>query len=321
MFRHTDRPSWWRRAPRAAIVAGLMTAVFGATHPLTAGADTIPATVLDPNLQVATVLNTGLTQPIGLVFLGSANDYLVLEKASGQIKRVIGGVIQPTPVLDLAVNSNSERGLLSMVLHPGFPGVPFAYIRWTESSTGADTTVVGSVPLLGNRVDRFVWDSAAGTLTFDRNLLQLRARQTDNVAVPGHEGTSNANENGNHNGGVMAFGPDGKLYVFSGDAGRRGWMQNLANGPFLTAPLADDTFGGPAADNAHVTGVVFRINEDGTAPADNPFFAAGASMGARSAPTSRRSSRTAIATGSAWRSIRSAASCGQPRTPTMPSPS
>ena len=44
-----------------------------------------------------------------------------------------------------------------------------------------------------------------------------------------------------------AFGPDGKLYVFMGDQGRRGWMQNLANGPFLTAPFVDDTFGGPGA--------------------------------------------------------------------------
>ena len=63
----------------------------------------------------------------------SLNDYLVLEKASGQIKRVINGVIQPTPVLDLVVNSNSERGLLSMVLHPNFPATPFAYVRWTEN--------------------------------------------------------------------------------------------------------------------------------------------------------------------------------------------
>src|SRR3984893_16482184 len=76
---------------------------------------TTPPTILDPNLQVTVELGTGLSQLIGIVFLG-LNDYLVLEKASGQIKRVINRVIQPTPVLDLAVNSNSERGLLSMVL-------------------------------------------------------------------------------------------------------------------------------------------------------------------------------------------------------------
>src|ERR1700737_50478 len=121
-----------------------------------ARADTTPLTILDPNLQVTVELGTGLSQPIGIVFLG-LNDYLVLEKASGQIKRVINRVIQPTPVLDLAVNSTSERGLLSMVLHPSFPDTPFAFVRWTETSTGSASGGVGGVPLTGNRVDRIIW--------------------------------------------------------------------------------------------------------------------------------------------------------------------
>lgn len=240
-----------------------------------ARADSIPTEVLDPNLAVAPFA-TGFTQPIGIVFLG-ADDFLVLEKASGQIKRVINGVTQPTPVLDLAVNSASERGLLSMVLHPDFPTDPSVFIRWTESSTGNDTSVISEVPFLGNRIDRFLWNGF--TLTIDENVIQLRARQTDNVPVPGHPGTNNANEAGNHDGGVMEFGPDGKLYVFSGDLGRRSQLQNLRNGPFLTAPLVDDTFGGPEPDNAHFTGVILRLNEDGSAPSDNPFFDAGEEMG------------------------------------------
>jgi glucose/arabinose dehydrogenase len=259
---------------RCAAVIAALGGVIG--HPAPARSDTSPLAMLDPNLQVTTVLSTGVNQPIGIVFLGM-NDYLVLEKASGQIKRVINGVIQPNPVLDLAVNSNSERGLLSMVLHPNFPAVPFAYVRWTESSTGADSTVVSEVPLTGNRLDRFVWDGS--TLTFDRNLIMLRSRQSDNIAVTGHPGTTNAAEQGNHNGGVLRFGPDGKLYLFMGDQGRRGWMQNLPNGPFLTAPQLDDTFGGPMPDNAHLSGVILRLNDDGTTPTDNPFFAAGAAIG------------------------------------------
>src|SRR5437868_3934988 len=144
------------------IVASYIVAVGSAS------ADTTPLTILDPNLEVTTFIGSGLSQPIGIVFIGP-NDAFVLEKASGQVKRVIGGVIQPTPVLDLAVNSNSERGLLSLVLHPNFPSTNFVYIRWTESSTGADSGVVSEVPLLGNRVDRFTWNGS--TLVMDRNLI------------------------------------------------------------------------------------------------------------------------------------------------------
>lgn len=239
-------------------------------------ADTTPLRLLDPTLQVTTVLNSGVTQPIGIVFLAE-NDFLVLEKASGQVKRVVNGVIQPAPVLDLAVNSASERGLLAMALHPNFPDTPQVFVRWTESSTGVDTNVIADVPVLGNRVDRFVWNGS--TLTFDINILMARALQTDNIPVPGQPPTTaNPSQNGNHNGGPILFGPDGKLYVFLGDQGRRGWMQNLPNGPFENAPFVDDTRGGPAPDNAHLSGVVLRLNTDGSAPADNPFFAAGAAL-------------------------------------------
>lgn len=239
-------------------------------------ADSIPATIMDPALQVSNFIDAGITQPIGIVFLAQ-DDALILEKASGQIKRVINGVLQAAPVLDLAVNSNSERGLLSLVLHPDFPRTSQVFIRWTESSTGADSAVVTEVPLLGNRVDRYIWDGSK--LVFDQNLIKLRSLQTDNITVTGHAGIANANAQGNHNGGVMKFGPDGKLYLFMGDQGRRGWLQNLPNGPFLTSPLVDDTYGGPAPDNAHFSGMIVRLNTDGTTPADNPFFAAGAAIG------------------------------------------
>jgi glucose/arabinose dehydrogenase len=81
---------------------------------------------------------------------------------------------------------------------------------------------------------------------------------------------------------VLAFGRDSKLYVFAGDLGRRGHLQNLPCGPAATCPgptVPDDQFGGPASDNAHLSGVVLRLNLDGTAPADNPFFRLGARVG------------------------------------------
>src|ERR671912_586725 len=128
--------------------------------------------VVDPDLAVRTAVS-GLDQPISIAFLGP-NDMFVLEKATGRVQRVVNGAVQST-VLDLTVNSASERGLLGIALHPHFPATPQVYLYWTESTTGADTTVLSETPLLGNRVDRFVWNGS--TLTQDLNIIKLRALQ------------------------------------------------------------------------------------------------------------------------------------------------
>jgi aldose sugar dehydrogenase len=222
--------------------------------------------MLHPRLAVRTVV-TGLVTPSTLAFIGS-DDVLVLEKNTGRVMRVTDGTIQG-PVLDLAVNFASERGLLGIALHPDFPANPGVYLYWTESTTGADSGNLDDTPLLGNRVDRFMWDGS--TLTFDHNLIRLRALQPPN---PPHE----TRAFGNHDGGVIAFGRDGKLHIFIGDVGRRGQTQNLPLGPFGDGS-PDDQFGGPEPDDAHLTGVILRLNDDGTAPSDNPFFGVGAEIG------------------------------------------
>ena len=223
--------------------------------PLSIGAQVLA----DPTLNVSTVAS-GLTQPIAMAFIGP-DDILVTEKASGQVKRVTAGTVAGV-VLDLAVNSSSERGLLGIALHPRFPRVPYVYLYNTESTTGADSNVLAEVPLLGNRVDRFIWNGS--TLAFDRNIIRLRSFQNDcnNVADP-----TLPVLRGNHNGGVLRFGPDRKLYIIYGDNGRRGLTQNNLGGP-----VPDDDFGGPLPDAAHFTGVVLRLEDDGRTPRDNPFF-------------------------------------------------
>lgn len=224
--------------------------------------------VLVPNLDVRTVIS-GLITPISIAFLAD-NDMLLLEKNTGKVLRVTDGTVQGT-ALDLAVNFASERGLLGIALHPSFPNNPGVYLYWTESSSGADSNTLSDTPLLGNRVDRFVWDENSGTLTMERNLIRLRAIQED-AGQPAR---------GNHDGGVLKFGPDGKLYIFIGDVGRRGQLQNLPCGPTPDCPgatVSDDQFGGPQPDNAHLTGVVLRLNDDGTTPSDNPFYNAGMSI-------------------------------------------
>jgi glucose/arabinose dehydrogenase len=250
---------------RPAMVTGLVGLLFSGAIAVTAQ-NTSP-TMLHENLSVRALV-TGLTQPTTIAFIGE-NDLLVLEKRSGKVQRVVNGAIDST-VLDLAVNSGSERGLLGVALHPDFPSNPGVYLYWTESTTGSDSTVLAETPLLGNRVDRYNWNGT--TLTFDRNLIRLRALQPAFASEP----TPVAGR-GNHNGGVLAFGPDGKIYIFIGDTGRRGQLQNLPDGPFGPGQ-PDDQFGGPQPDNAHLTGVILRLNADGTTPPDNPFFAAGAAI-------------------------------------------
>ena len=249
-------------------IAILLGALTGANH---AGLSANGPTLVDGNLEVKTFAS-GLSTPTSFAFIG-ANEALVLEKQSGLVKRVGNG--QTTTVLDLAVNNGSERGLLGIALHPNFPSTPHVFLFWTESSTGADTGVLADTPLLGNRVDRFLWNGANSSLTFQATLIRLRAIQQD-AGQP---------ERGNHDGGVLRIGPDGKLYVFVGDLGRRGQLQNLRCGPkneyFCPpgTPVQDDQFGGPEPDDEHLSGVVLRLNLDGTAPADNPFFAVGTEVG------------------------------------------
>ena len=250
---------WMRRGIALAVTAPL--ALAG-----TAAAQTPPPApeVLDPDLAVRTAAS-GLVQPTSMAFIGH-DDFLVLEKASGQVKRVRDGEVQGT-VLDLAVNSNSERGLLGIALHPKFKKNGWVYLFWSQSKTGADSTTGDGVRLMGNRIDRFEWED--GQLEFDRNIIKFRAFQQD------------APENafrGNHDGGVIRFGPDGKLYAIVGDTGRRGNTQNLIDGPFGPG-ISDDQFGGPETDDLHRTGVIVRLDEDGDAPRDNPFWRAGRTMG------------------------------------------
>ena len=274
-----SRPPLW--AP--IVVLGLVAAIGPPTE-----AQTPTPSLVDPDLAVRTAAS-GLAQPVNLAFLGR-NDMLVLEKASGRVQRVVNGVLHST-VLDLAVNSASERGLLGIALHPRFKKNGLVYLFWTDTISGADSALLEDVPLLGNRVDRFIWNGSS--LTFDQNLIKLRAFQADDAQPL----------RGNHNGGVMAFGlgeggrddhgrdshgrghdadrrRDGraKLYIQVGDTGRRGQMQNLEDGPFGPG-VPDDQFGGPEPDDAHFTGVILRLNDDGSAPKDNPFFEHGAEVG------------------------------------------
>jgi glucose/arabinose dehydrogenase len=190
--------------------------------------------VLDPNLRVEEVVS-GLVLPTTMAFVGP-DDILVLQKNNGKVMRVINGVLQTNAVLDLKVANNSEHGLLGIALHPDFGSNGFVYLYYTQSSTAGTIDDSGAVV---NVVGKFHWDGSALTAEPGNPILSL-------PVTPGP----------NHNGGIILFGPDGKLYVINGDLNRNGKVQNFSNGPD-----PDNTSG------------IFRFNEDGTAAAGNPFAA------------------------------------------------
>ncbi|CAN5365246.1 hypothetical protein BH09BAC3_BH09BAC3_10530 [soil metagenome] len=157
--------------------------------------------------------------PDGRIFVAQQSGALLVIKNDVQLT---------TPFITLSVNSNGERGLIGIAFDPDFATNSFLYLYYT----------VNTAPLK-NRISRF---TANGDVVMAGS--ELLILELDNL--------SSAT---NHNGGALAFGVDGKLYVAVGDNANSSFPQNL--------------------DSYH--GKVLRINKDGTAPTDNPFFSPTAS--------------------------------------------
>src|SRR5688572_25196552 len=94
-----------------------------------------------PGFEVTTVVS-GLSMPTTMAFVGP-NDFLVLEKATGRVLRYRDGRLETEPVLDLSVNSASERGLLGIALHPNFASDRGVYLFWTCRSSQPGTVEGG----------------------------------------------------------------------------------------------------------------------------------------------------------------------------------
>src|SRR5712691_13544925 len=153
----------------------------------------LPLIAQQPQLALQTVA-TGLNQPVDLVHAGDSRLFIVLQP--GQIVIYDGTRILPTPFLDIRslVLCCGERGLLSLAFHPNYSQNGFFFVYYTD-------------------------------LTGDINIARYKVGADPNVADPNSAlilKTISHRDFANHNGGQLAFGPDGYLYAGTGDGGSGG---------------------------------------------------------------------------------------------------
>lgn len=177
---------------------------------------------------------SGLNQPLFLTYAAGDTTRLFVIERAGLIRTIKNGVLQSTPFMNcstLVRRTGGEQGLLGLAFHPDYATNRYFYIYYTRSTDGA--TVV-------SRFQRSATSQDSGLVSTQDTLLI--------VAQPFS----------NHNGGMMAFGPDGYLYIGLGDGGSGGDP------------------GDRAQDSTELLGKILRIDVDAAPldyaiPASNPF--------------------------------------------------
>ena len=160
------------------------------------------------------VVASGLRVPWGLAFLPEGG-LLVTERPGNLLNIATDGTV--TTIASGLGTHTSEGGLLGLALHPDFKNNRWLYLYLTYTQGGE----------LRNRVDRYRLAD-----------MELSDRM---VIIDGIPGSSN------HDGGRIAFGPDGLLYITTGDAGNRAAAQDFDS----------------------LAGKILRVTDDGSIPSDN----------------------------------------------------
>ena len=179
-------------------------------------------------LKLDPFVTTGLSSPVFLAQPLNDGRIFVVEQG-GRIRVVRDGVLQTTPFLDIAASrvlSGGERGLLSVAFHPQYATNRFFYVYYTTRASGnlADGDIV--VERLTTTANPEVADPASAKLII----------------------TTSHSQQSNHNGGLLAFGPDGMLYAGLGDGGgggdpfQTGQNQNALLGSLLRLDIAGDPY-------------------------------------------------------------------------------
>jgi glucose/arabinose dehydrogenase len=170
------------------------------------------------NVQGYDIINvvTNLDTPWSLAF--SKNGILFFTERPGYVKAFYNNTLIILKVENLNVKEIGEGGLLGIALDPNFPNSPYIYLYYTYEEGN-----------LWNRVVRYKFENWS---LVDQKIL------IDKIPAATL-----------HNGGRIKFGPDGKLYITTGDATQRDLAQDINN----------------------LAGKILRINPDGSIPEDNPF--------------------------------------------------
>ena len=164
-----------------------------------------------------TVLITGIDTPWEILW--GPDNYIWFTERQGTVSRLNPETEQRNIILSIAdVFEYGEGGLLGMALHPDFSESPFVYLVYNYTD-GA---------LIKERLVRYIWN---GTMLSGQEIL-----------------INGINANSYHDGSRLVFGPDGKLYMSTGDAGNTSNSQNMNS----------------------LSCKILRVNPDGSIPSDNP---------------------------------------------------
>ena len=175
-----------------------------------------------------------LDRPLFLTGAGDESGRLFVLEQPGRIQIVREGQVLSRPFLDISgtVSFGGERGLLGLAFHPNFPTNGRFFINYTRTNGGQLQTVVSEYRRSSGDPDLADPSSERVLLVFDQPF-------------------------SNHNGGMLDFGPDGYLYISSGDGGSGGDPQ------------------GNAQNLSNLLGKILRIDVDRALPyaipPDNPF--------------------------------------------------
>jgi len=188
-----------------------------------------------PSVEITTTrIASGLAKPVWAGSPPGDDRLFVVEQSVARIRVIVGGLPKLPAYLELGskVLANAgERGLLGLAFDPDFASNGWLYVCYSRQPDGA--TVVERYTAL----DEDSADPESGVVILGP------------ITHPQH----------NHNGGQLAFGPDGKLYLGTGDGGN-----GYDDGP-------GHVEGGNAQSGGMLLGKMLRMNADGSAPADNPF--------------------------------------------------